>query len=230
MSGIEFCPNGTVEKCQVLIRLRNSSWLKRFAIEMIMFMVRKRNRISRSLLPLVLLSFTLFFSCTTGPIVQDDILSETPVTLLKARDAWLVKDYETTIKILEPLSDYNKKSYVAEKCYLLGMAYFEKSSSELSQLSMNQRMFQASDNEAYYILDKALARFQDAIWYDVDGSFSVGSFYMSGRILDVGFLQRMDEAMEFYRRAFTEKPKSSFGRKALQRYRILAERAVTGGH
>jgi tetratricopeptide (TPR) repeat protein len=193
-------------------------------------MVWMRVLIPRGFLALVVLIIPVIYSCATSSVGLNNPPQDVPVTLLTARDAWLLKDYEAMITTLESAGEYSDRSYLAEKNYLLGIACFEKSSKELSQLSMHERMFQSSNIEAYYTLDEALARFQDAIWYDTDGSFTTGSFYMSGRILDVGFLQRMDEAMEFYRRAFTLQPESSLGQKALQRYRILAERTAIGGH
>ena len=184
--------------------------------------------ISISLLAFLFSLFALA-ACKTTPEMNSNVAPGISRVLVAARSAWMLKDHELVIQILEPYQEQQNGTEAAEIHYLLGMVWFEKADSDLAKLTMTQRMFQPNDQTIYSMLEKSLGFFQDVIWYDNEGSFLVGAYYFSGKILDVGYLQRIGEAMEYYKNAFSKDPETAMGRKALSRYRILAETHLNGG-
>jgi len=195
----------------------------------------------RSFCNLLLILVLVFagFSCTShrnGDTVVGEGETEAETDYMEmARSAWILNDFDKVIELLDPVSNnFDEESddgeIKAEVNYLLGKAYFVRADTELSKHSMKTRMFQQMDTNAYGDLEKSMGYFEEAIWFDTSGNFSVDSNYTIGRILDVGYLQQMERALEYYQRAFTIDAESESGQKALARYKTLSEAFLQPGH
>lgn len=139
----------------------------------------------------------------------------------KAHDS---KKYDFLIESLPPyLKNFKTDEDLAWGNYLLGSAHFMRAESDLSHLNNKTRMFVAIPDRTIQDLKISLKYFDEAVWYDKNGDLSVKALFLSGRALDVGFLQRFPEAMMFYQRVMGISLESESGQMALERYRILSE-------
>jgi tetratricopeptide (TPR) repeat protein len=151
------------------------------------------------------------------------------------------KDFITIEKrLFQKAHDFKKNDYVIESLpplmkqfetdvdlawanYILGSAYFFRAEKDLSRVSKKSRMFVAIPDRAIKDLERALQYLEEAVWYDKNGDIAAKALFMSGQALDVGFLQRFQEAMVYYQRVMNMSLDSDSGRKSLERYRILSE-------
>ena len=132
--------------------------------------------------------------------------------------------YDLVIENLTPLLDqFDADSDLAWAYLILGDSYFKRAEKDLAGQSTRKRMFGMMNEKPIHDLDMALECFDNAIFFDDGGEITEQALYSAGRVLDAGYLQRFEKAMEYYNRVLALSLTSEYGIKALERYRILSE-------
>ena len=118
----------------------------------------------------------------------------------------------------------------AQLHYNLGLAYYQMTMDSRGELSKPVLLGILSSDEVAWF-SEALERFKSAADLDMSGSVADKALYLAGQCLDIGRLQRFEEAMEFYQICSERFPETDAGWRCLERYDLLKDRfkGVDGG-
>jgi tetratricopeptide (TPR) repeat protein len=174
----------------------------------------------------------LFSGCTTSPDMK-----KTPNVEIKALPSDTPRQIDT---LLVDLGEYDKaideisfqlemfpESATPGVHYSLALAYFKKVESELPDVTNLSRLFGSLKKDHGEAMLAAHYHFMTAAREDNTGSVAPRALYMAGQTLDLGRLQRFDEAMDAYRECFERFPVTESARRSRARFELLEKRFKT---
>ena len=182
-----------------------------------MFHSQVRFQTGRATLPSLALALLLFSGCVSGPEVKRDGYNfPLPDTLALELGEW-----DEASRALSVQRDKYPES--ADIAYSLGLAYLGKLRSMRGDEHSLQPMGMLGREEEH-LLSEALLQFKGAIELQASNEVAAKSLYLAGQCLDIGNLQRFEEALEAYRRCSEEYPETEAGWRCLERYGQLKEK------
>lgn len=166
-------------------------------------------------------------SAWAGPVKSgaEEVVSEAEGALAK-------KDYARVLDLLGALDGREmENSAKVQVQYLLGSARF--GGTNLTLQENREKGLQKRDRlEEHQVtsLKQAFDHFKAAHDMDPEGKYAAECLYMTGRILDWGYLQRFREALDNYKKTYESYPGTEFGEKAGENYkRLLSLLSPHGG-
>jgi len=141
----------------------------------------------------------------------------------KASQALQNQEYDKVVALLEPLENQSVgESSSVRIQYLLGSAKFRGTDQELKDNREKglQRKDQLNENQVVS-LREASQHFKAAREIDPKGPYAPECLYMTGKILDWGYMQRFNESLANYSATYESYPGTEFGVKAQESYKNL---------
>ncbi|UCF31167.1 MAG: hypothetical protein JSV26_01730 [bacterium] len=155
--------------------------------------------------------------------------SDPSADLAKAQQYLASGSYHLSEAYLDPYLEQDLDTETASKVHFtLGLAVFYSVRDDLERQSqgIGRAMGFLSERQVDDLLEAA-AHFSAAVRHNPLGNEAPEALYLLGVIHDIGYLQRFEEAMIFYRRCLDEYPDTEGARRAEERFRILEE--IYGG-
>lgn len=141
----------------------------------------------------------------------------------EASMAFQNQKYEKVVSLLQPLEDQNMNDDSEVRVqYLLGLAMFRKTDLELKEKRKDG--LQAKDKlveNQVISLRGAFEHFKAAHRIDPESKYAPECLYMTGKILDWGYMQRFNESLANYTATFEAYPETDFGQRAHKDYDLL---------
>jgi hypothetical protein len=133
------------------------------------------------------------------------------------------RDYNKIIKLLQPFDGQEMEgSSMVQVQYLLGSAKFRRT--DLALKANREKGLQKKDQLKENQIDslrEAFGHFKAAQDIDPTNKFAPECLYMTGKILDWGYMQRFKESMDNYTATYERYPGTEFGMKARESYQRL---------
>jgi hypothetical protein len=171
------------------------------------------------------IALTLTAGCASVPAVPGDTPSQgiVPATLALELGEW-----DEAVATLSVQRDQYPNS--ADIAYSLGYAYWGKLRSLRGDGDKIQPMGMLGREEEF-LLSEALIQFMAVSKLHSSGEVTAKSLYFAGQCLDIGNLQRFEEALELYGLCSDRYPGTEAGWRCLERYGQLIEKfeGISGG-
>jgi len=130
------------------------------------------------------------------------------------------RNYNKVIELLQPFDSQEiKGSSMVQVQYLLGSAKFRRTDLALKDNRGKglQRKDELKENQIDSLKD-AFGHFKAVQDIDPTSKLAPECLYMTGKILDWGYMQRFKESLDNYTATYEKYPETEFGMKARERY------------
>jgi TolA-binding protein len=157
------------------------------------------------------------FSCASTSVKRDHSSD-----LEFAREGLEKGQYDGVIADMENLiRDYPKSAQVPDAHFIIGQACIakidrERDSGEISGMVLNMAISP--------LMSKAYKNFVAAADRTNDPLIASNSLYMAGKVLDIYYMRRFEDAMQMYKRVFEEYPGTEAAVRSQNRFDHLMEK------